>query len=87
MCLAVPGKIVSIDNTASNNPLMKTGKVDFGGIQKDINLAYVPDAVIGEYVIVHVGFALSKIDEQAALQVFEDLKEFDLLEELEETEA
>jgi hydrogenase expression/formation protein HypC len=57
--------------------------VDFSGIVKEVNLAYVPDAVVGDYVIVHVGFALQKVDEEEAKQVFEYLKQIDELAELE----
>ncbi len=66
---------------------MRTGKVDFGGILKDVNLAYVPEAKIGDYVIVHVGFALSRVDESEALQVFEYLREMQELSELEDGRA
>jgi len=72
MCLAVPGKIVSIENTDS---VFRCGKVNFGGNVKEINLAYVPEAKIGDYVLVHVGFAISTIDEAEARQVFECLQE------------
>ena len=72
MCLAIPGKITSI---SGEDPLLRTGKVDFGGILKEVNLAYVPEAVIGDYVIVHVGFALSRVDEAEAKQIFEYLRE------------
>ncbi len=82
MCLAVPGKIVSIEG---NDALTKQAKVNFGGIIKEISLAYVPDAKIGEYVIVHVGFALSKVDEEEAVKVFEYLKQIGELEELEDS--
>ena len=82
MCLAVPGKIISIDDSLGE--LMRMGKVNFGGIVKDVNLAYVPDAKIDDYVIVHVGFALNTIDESEALRVFEYLREIDGLEELQE---
>ena len=81
MCLAVPGKILSI---SGDEPLTRMAKVDFGGIQKDVSIAYVPDAEVGKYVIVHVGFALSVIDEEEAQKVFEHLKELDDLNELEE---
>lgn len=81
MCLAVPGRIVSI---AGDDPLMRMAKVNFGGIVKDVNLAYVPDAKVDDYVIVHVGFALNTIDEAEAMQVFEYLKEMGELAELEE---
>ena len=72
MCLAVPGKIVSI---TGDEAMQKTGKVSFGGIVKEISLAYVPEAKVGDYVIVHVGFALSIVDEEAALQTLADLEE------------
>jgi hydrogenase expression/formation protein HypC len=64
MCLAVPGKIISISD--QEDPLMRTGKVNFGGINKAVSLAYVPDAKVDDYVIVHVGFALSVLDPQEA---------------------
>ena len=80
MCLAVPGKLVSVDDSPS---LMRTGKVNFGGILKEVNLAYVPDAKPGDYVLVHVGFALSIVDEDEANQVFEYLRQMDELAELE----
>ncbi len=71
MCLAVPGKIVSI---SGDEPLEKTGKVSFGGILKEVSLAYVPEAKVGDYAVVHVGFALSIVDEEAALQTLADLE-------------
>jgi hydrogenase expression/formation protein HypC len=80
MCLAVPGKIISV---AGEEPMFRTGKVDFGGIVKEINLAYVPEAAVGDYVIVHVGFALSKVDEAEAQKVFAYLKRMEELGELE----
>ena len=80
MCLAVPGKIVSIDD--SNGELMKMGRVNFGGIVKEVNLAYTPEAKIGDFVIVHVGFALNTVDESEAMKVFEYLKEIEGLDEL-----
>jgi len=80
MCLAVPGKILSIDG---NDPLLRSGKVDFAGVVKHINLAYVPEAKIGDYVLVHVGFAISTVDEAEARQVFEYLKQMGDLAELE----
>lgn len=78
MCLAIPAKIVHIN--ACDDDLMRTGKVDFSGVQKEISLAYVPEVVIGDYVIVHAGFALSRLDEAdafASLQAFEDLAQFE----------
>ena len=65
MCLAVPGKIVSVNET---DPLFRLGVVDFGGVTREVNLACVPEAVPGDYVIVHVGMALSVLDEETALQ-------------------
>jgi len=81
MCLAVPGKIISI---AGDDPLARMGRVNFGGIVKEVSLAYVPDAKIDDYVIVHVGFALQTVDEDEAQQVFEYLREMGELQELEE---
>jgi hydrogenase expression/formation protein HypC len=81
MCLAVPGKILSIEG---DDPLLRAGKVDFAGIQKRVNLSYVPEAKIGDYVLVHVGFAISTVDEAEAAQVFEYLREMGELAEIEE---
>jgi hydrogenase expression/formation protein HypC len=75
MCLAIPGKIESI---IEGEPLTRKGRVNFGGIIKEVYLAYVPEAGIGDYVIVHVGFAISTINEQEAQRT---LKYFDQLEE------
>lgn len=77
MCLAIPGKILSIDSSRSE--LMKIGRVSFGGIIKEVNLAYTPEAKIDDYVLVHVGFAINTIDESEAMRVFEYLKEIDEL--------
>jgi len=81
MCLAIPGKITTV---TGDDPLWRVGKVDFGGIQKDVNLACVPEANVGDYVIVHVGFALSKVDESEANEVFEYLRQMEGLSELKE---
>ena len=81
MCLAIPGKIESI-NGSDADVLNKKGRVNFGGIFKEVSLAYVPEAKVGDYVIVHVGFALSLVDQEEALKVFEYLKEMGELEEL-----
>ena len=78
MCLAVPGRIVSIEG----EELARQARVDFGGITKEVNLAYVPEAKVGEYVLVHVGFAISVVDEEEAMKVFGYLKEMDELGEL-----
>ncbi len=83
MCLAIPGKIQSIEG----RDFERSGKVSFGGILKDVNLAYVPEAKVNDYVIVHVGFALSILDEEEANKVFEYLKEMDELGELDEGES
>ena len=79
MCLAIPGKIESI---SGDDPLTRMGKVNFGGILKDASLAYVPEAKVGDYVIVHVGFALSRLDEAEAHKVFDYLKQMEELGEL-----
>lgn len=79
MCLGVPGKVIRVEE----NPLgMTMGRVSFGGITKDVCLAYVPDVQEGDYVVVHVGFAISKINEQEAMKVFKFLEEMDELTEL-----
>jgi hydrogenase expression/formation protein HypC len=83
MCLAIPGKIVSIMDEQVE-PAFRRGKVDFGGIKKEISLAFTPEAEIGNYVLVHVGFALSVVDEDEAQKIFEDLKQMQELEELNE---
>jgi hydrogenase expression/formation protein HypC len=79
MCLAIPGKIESI---SGDDPLTRMGRVNFGGILKEACLAYVPEANVGDYVIVHVGFALSRLDEEEAQKVFEYLKQMEELDEL-----
>ncbi len=80
MCLAIPGKIISI--TAQLDETFRYGKVSFGGIMKDVNLCMVPDAGIGEYVLVHVGVAISIVDEEEAHKTFSYLKEMGEVEEL-----
>ncbi|MGP0128424.1 MAG: HypC/HybG/HupF family hydrogenase formation chaperone [cyanobacterium endosymbiont of Rhopalodia musculus] len=76
MCLAVPGKVVSI---IGDEPLIKKGKVSFGGVIKEVSLAYVPDVEVGSYVIVHVGFALSILDEEAAQKSLAEFKEMETI--------
>lgn len=71
MCLAIPGKVLSVTN---DDPLMRAARVDFGGIVKEINLAYTPEVGLGDYVLVHVGFAITVIDEAEAARVFEHLE-------------
>ena len=79
MCLAVPGKVLS----TAGADLDRTGRVSFGGVVREVSLAYVPEAEAGDYVIVHVGFALSRLDEAEAARVFEHLRELGGLAELE----
>ncbi len=79
MCLAVPGRVVEIMD--DGDIAFRRGRVDFGGIRKEINLAYVPEAEVGKYVLVHVGFAISVIDEEEAQRVFKYLEELGGLEE------
>jgi hydrogenase expression/formation protein HypC len=69
MCLGIPGKITEIRDEAG----LAMGKVDFGGVRKDACLAYLPEAKLGDYVIVHVGFAISQVDEVEALKTLEIL--------------
>lgn len=80
MCLAIPGKVV--DTFREHGILM--GKVDFGGVSKRVCLDHVPDVTPGEYVLVHVGLALAKIDEAEAHRVFEFLESMEQLGELDE---
>jgi hydrogenase expression/formation protein HypC len=77
MCLAVPGKVISKFEAQG----IRMGKMDFDGITKDICLEYVPDIQIGEYAIVHVGFAMEKVDEQAALETLQLFRNMGFLEE------
>lgn len=81
MCLAIPGKIESI---TGDDPLSRMGRINFGGILKEAGLAYVPEANVGNYVIVHAGFALSRVDEDEAQKVFEYLKQMEELDDLKE---
>jgi len=81
MCLAIPGKLVSVEG---DDPLERRGKVDFGGVRKEVSLAFTPEAAPGNYVLVHVGFALSVLDEEEARRTFEELERLGELAELEE---
>lgn len=78
MCLAIPGRVIEIDG----EDLFRRARVSFGGIVKEVNLSYVPEAEVGSYVLVHVGLAISMIDEVEAEKVFAWLAEIDQLEEL-----
>jgi hydrogenase expression/formation protein HypC len=80
MCLAIPGKVLSI---SGDDPLTRMGKINFSGVVKQASLAYVPEVQVGDYVIVHVGFALSKVDEAEAQKVFEYLRQMNELGDLE----
>lgn len=84
MCLAIPGKLVSI--TAQLDNTFRQGKVSFGGISKEINLSMVPEARIGDYVLVHVGVAIGVVDEEEARQTFEYLKQMGEVEEITQNE-
>ena len=79
MCLGIPGKVVEIRD---GGPL-RMAMVDFGGARKEACLSYVPEVTLGDYVIVHVGFAISRVDEEEAHKVFEYLREMQELSELE----
>ncbi len=70
MCLAVPGIVVSIE---SEDELLRAGRVSFGGVEKEVNLACVPEAAVGDYVLVHAGFALQRIDEEEARAIFQEI--------------
>lgn len=80
MCLAIPGKIISIVENKEGH--MRMGRVDFSGIFKDINLELVPEAKESDYVLVHVGVALSLVDEEEANKSLEYLKQMNELDEL-----
>jgi hydrogenase expression/formation protein HypC len=77
MCLAIPGKVISVDE--AEDLTLRRAKVDFGGVQKEICLSFTPEAKPGDYVLVHVGFSLSVIDEEEAQQIFRDLERMEEL--------
>ena len=77
MCLGVPGKLIEVHKQDD----LPMGRVEFGGILKDVCLAYTPEAQVGDYVLVHVGFAISRIDETEAQEIFGYLKEIGSIEE------
>ena len=78
MCLAVPGKVLSVEDT---DPAFRSGTVDFCGIRKNVNLAYTPEVRVGDYVLVHVGFALTRVDEEEAARTFAYLEQIGALKE------
>lgn len=84
MCLGVPGKVLRVDESPIG---INMGIVSFGGISKEICLAYTPEAQVGDYVLVHVGFAISRIDEDHAREVFEALKQMGELSDLDDPTA
>ncbi len=72
MCLAVPARLVSI---GGGDALLRTGRVDFGGVEREVSLAFVPEAGVGDHVLVHVGVAIAVLDAAAAARVFDALGE------------
>jgi len=81
MCLAVPGEILSIDES---NPVIRNARVNFGGVVKEVSLAMTPEATVGQYVLIHAGLALGVIDEEEANQIIED---FNTIAELNQAEG
>jgi hydrogenase expression/formation protein HypC len=77
MCLAIPGKILSAEDSGT----ARTARVQFGGIVREVRLDFVPEAVVGDYVLVHVGFAIGRVDEAEALRIYELLREMGALED------
>lgn len=77
MCLAVPGRVLSVHEQDGTT----MAQVDFGGLRKEVCLAYIPDAAVGEYVIVHVGFAIQRLDEASALETLANFERLGILEE------
>ena len=75
MCLGIPGKVIELYETNG----MKMGKVDFGGALREACLEYLPDIQVGDYTIVHVGFGISMVDEQEAMETMEMLREMEML--------
>jgi len=78
MCLAVPGKVLEI---CGADPAFRTGNVDFCGVRKTVNLAFTPEVEPGDFVLVHVGFAISRVDQEEAARTYEYLKQIGALEE------
>lgn len=83
MCLGIPGKVVSFSDADG----LRMGKVEFGGIVREACLAYVPEAVPGDYVIVHAGFAISRVDEEEAARTYQLLEEMGQLGELDQADT
>ena len=85
MCLSIPGKVIEI--TSQLDETFRNGKVSFDGVIKEVSLTLVPEAKVNDYVLVHVGAAISIVDEDEAKKTFEILKQLDELQELDEGEA
>lgn len=77
MCLGIPGKVIEVYEANGT----RMGRVDFSGIQKEVCLAYVPEVEVGDYTIVHVGFAITRLDEESALETLKLFEEVGLLDE------
>jgi hydrogenase expression/formation protein HypC len=77
MCLAVPGKVISLEDRDDT----RMAHVDFGGVRKEVCLEYLPDVVVGEYVVVHVGFAIQRLDEESATATLNSFERLGILEE------
>lgn len=78
MCLAIPGKVLSLEE---GDPAFRSGSVDFCGIRKTVNFAYTPEVRVGDYVLVHVGFSLTRIDSEEAARTFSYLEQIGALRE------
>lgn len=78
MCLAVPGRVLSIEG---DDPAFRNANVDFCGVRKMVNLAFTPEVIVGDYVLVHVGFALTRVDREEAARTFQYLAQIGALEE------
>jgi hydrogenase expression/formation protein HypC len=84
MCLAVPGQILSV---SGDDPLLRTARVSFAGVVKEVSLGVLPEAAVGDYVIVHAGMALSILDQEEAAQVLRDLEQLAALQDPPESPA
>ena len=85
MCLSIPGKLIKV--TDLSEEIFRSGKVSFDGVIKEVNLALVPEAKVGDYLMVHVGAAISVVDEVEAKKTFEILRQLGELDELDTTET
>jgi len=78
MCLSVPGRVLDVED---GDPAFRTARVDFCGVRKTVNLAYIPDLEPGDFVLVHVGFAFAKVAKEEAARIYRDLRQLGALEE------